>query len=324
MYLIHASTSSFSSMGSTSIAITREHTTRVGLGATAQTRQKRTLAAPPPQRPSPLGMSFACAALYVSPKVNTMHFAAAASRGARRGSAAAVRWISAPRAGDELRRAGVHTTVASANANAAPQPQSSDGQQHIPSPACAALAPDPRRRSRAGARAPQQRVAPQNHVQNNWQQQQRAPQQQRNGVARGGNPGAPPAQRPLAPPPPPAFRSTLPDDIDAMYHQMQHLGSKWADLHAEAELLEESKKCVLATITLHYMNDGDNKSAGEAKAFAAPEYLEHVRKMVEARRKANQAKVEFEGIKTHMNLTRTYEASRRGDADALSRLRRDA
>ena len=57
----------------------------------------------------------------------------------------------------------------------------------------------------------------------------------------------------------------LPDEVDALYHQMQHLGSKWADLHAEAELLEESKKCVLASITLHYMNEGDSKSSGEAK-----------------------------------------------------------
>ena len=74
----------------------------------------------------------------------------------------------------------------------------------------------------------------------------------------------------------------------------------------------------LATITLHYMNDGDNKSAGEAKAFAGARVrLEHVRKMVEARRKANQAKVEFEGIKTHMNLTRTYEASRRAEMQML-------
>ena len=252
-----------------------------------------------------------------------MHFAAAASRGARRGSAAAIRWISAPRAGDELRRAGVHTTVASASANAAPQPQSSNGQQPLPPPAAQPSRPPPAGAPAQARAPPQQRVAPQNHVQNNWQQQQqqqrRAPQQQRNGVARGGTPGAPPAQRAPAPPPPPApgFRSMLPDDIDAMYHQMQHLGSKWADLHAEAELLEESKKCVLATITLHYMNDGDNKSAGEAKAFAAPEYVEHVKKMVEARRKANQAKVEFEGIKTHMNLTRTYEASRRAEMQML-------
>ena len=32
--------------------------------------------------------------------------------------------------------------------------------------------------------------------------------------------------------------------------------------------VEESKKCVLATITLHYMNDGDSKSSGEAKVRA--------------------------------------------------------
>jgi|TARA_B110000977_G_C10732082_1_gene359461 hypothetical protein len=98
---------------------------------------------------------------------------------------------------------------------------------------------------------------------------------------------------------------------------MQHLGSRWADLHAEAELLEESKKCVLASITLHYMNDGDNKSAGETKAFAAPEYREHVQKMVGARRRANQAKVEFEGMKAQLNLTRTYEASRREEMKLL-------
>ena len=48
-----------------------------------------------------------------------------------------------------------------------------------------------------------------------------------------------------------------------------HTGSRWADLHAEAELLEESKKCVLATITLHYMNDGNTKSGGETMALAA-------------------------------------------------------
>ena len=114
-----------------------------------------------------------------------------------------------------------------------------------------------------------------------------------------------------------APKSALPDDIDALYHQMQHLGSRWADLHAEAELLEESKKCVLASITLHYMNDGNNKSSGETKAFAAPEYREHVQKMVEARRRANQAKVEFEGMKAHLNLTRTYEASRREEMKML-------
>jgi hypothetical protein len=49
---------------------------------------------------------------------------------------------------------------------------------------------------------------------------------------------------------------------------MQHLGSKWADLHAEAELLEESKRIVLAAITTHFMNDGDSKSSGETKAGA--------------------------------------------------------
>ncbi|MDA9081404.1 hypothetical protein N9M16_08330, partial [Candidatus Dependentiae bacterium] len=159
-----------------------------------------------------------------------------------------------------------------------------------------------------GSRSRQQR-----HNDHNRQQQQ---QQRTNGgystkLQRGSFSGGAPSGHSNA------LKSALPDDIDALYHQMQHLGSKWADLHAEAELLEESKKCVLASITLHYMNDGDNKSAGETKAFAAPEYREHVQKMVEARRRANQAKVEFEGMKAQLNLTRTYEASRREEMKLL-------
>ena len=151
MYLIHASTSSFSSMGSTSIAITREHTTRVGLGATAQTRQKRTLAAPPPQRPSPLGMSSRARRSTYHPR-STRCTSPRRLRGARRGSAAAVRWISAPRA----------ETNCDARASTRPSPprtptlrpsRSPPTDSSIPPPP-AQPAPDPRRRSRAGARAP--------------------------------------------------------------------------------------------------------------------------------------------------------------------------
>ena len=156
-----------------------------------------------------------------------------------------------------------------------------------------------------------------------------------NGVARGpasAAPGRPPTPRGTPPLPPPVTRTPaqthngpasssggtkpaiggiVPEDIDAVYHQMQHLGNKWADAHAEAEMLEEAKKCVLATITLHYITDGNTKAAAEVQAFASQEYQDHVKRMVEARRRANLAKIELESIKTHLNLTRTYEATRR-------------
>ena len=111
--------------------------------------------------------------------------------------------------------------------------------------------------------------------------------------------------------------AVIPEEIDAVYHQMQHLGTKWADAHAEAEMLEEAKKCVLATITLHYIADGGTKAAAEVQAYASQEYQDHVKKMVEARRKANLAKIELESVKTHLNLTRTYEASRREEMKLL-------
>ena len=115
----------------------------------------------------------------------------------------------------------------------------------------------------------------------------------------------------------PAVGGIVPEDIDAVYHQMQHLGNKWADAHAEAEMLEEAKKCVLATITLHYIEDGNAKSAAEVQAYASQEYQDHIKKMVEARRRANLAKIELESIKTHLNLTRTYEATRREEMKLL-------
>lgn len=105
--------------------------------------------------------------------------------------------------------------------------------------------------------------------------------------------------------------------VDAVYHQMQHLGNKWADAHAEAEMLEEAKKCVLATITLHYIGDGGTKAAAEVQAYASQEYQDHIKRMVEARRRANLAKIELESIKTHLNLTRTYEATRREEMKML-------
>jgi PAB1-binding protein PBP1 len=109
----------------------------------------------------------------------------------------------------------------------------------------------------------------------------------------------------------------LPDDVDAAYHQMQHLGQKWADLHAEAEILEEAKKCILATITLFHVDNGDAKSTAEVRAHASKEYQDHIKKMVEARRLANQAKIELESVKTHLNLVRTFESSRREELKML-------
>ena len=115
----------------------------------------------------------------------------------------------------------------------------------------------------------------------------------------------------------PALGGIVPEDIDAVDHQMQHLGNKWADAHAEAEMLEEAKKCVLATITLHYIGDGGTKAAAEVQAYASQEYQDHIKRMVEARRRANLAKIELESIKTHLNLTRTYEATRREEMKML-------
>jgi len=268
-------------------------------------------------------MSFASFAnSRVSSPPHAPMLAAAATRATRRGARATLRWIAHPTRSSPFAHGG---SARSATTHAAEAPAPQGGAKDASSRQQPAGAPPPSTRAQQQAQdrarqaqwqrqQQQQQPQPRPSHQQQQQQPQRAPQQQRQGGGGGGAYGGA-AQTPARNGG--GYRGMLPEEIDALYHQMQHLGSQWADLHAEAELLEESKKCVLASITLHYMNDGDSKSQGEARAFAAPEYKEHINKMVEARRRANQAKVEFEGIKTHMNLTRTYEASRREEMKML-------
>jgi len=111
--------------------------------------------------------------------------------------------------------------------------------------------------------------------------------------------------------------SLLPKDIEELSQQVAEVGAAWVDALAEADLLEEAKKMKLATISLHHMEGGDSKAAAEVKALASEEYSAHVEKMVRARQEANRAKVQYEALKAHLNLVRTYEASRRAEMQLL-------
>ena len=106
----------------------------------------------------------------------------------------------------------------------------------------------------------------------------------------------------------------VPGDVDAAY--LATLRTKMG-VTREAEILEEAKKCILATITLFHVENGDAKSTAEVRAHASKEYQDHIKKMVEARRLANQAKIELESVKTHLNLVRTFESSRREELKML-------
>jgi len=97
-------------------------------------------------------------------------------------------------------------------------------------------------------------------------------------------------------------------DPDHLHHKMVQLGEIWADYDAAASLLEESKKSVLAELTL---GASGGVAERERAALASDAYQAHVSEMVEARRKANRAKVNYHAAQTWCDLARSMETTRR-------------
>lgn len=98
---------------------------------------------------------------------------------------------------------------------------------------------------------------------------------------------------------------------DKIYHALIESGDDWADKDAAANLLEETKKSVLAGIAQDHPG---SVAAAEQKALASQTYQEHVEAMVEARRQANKAKVRYMALQTLAELRRTQESTRRAEA----------
>lgn len=99
---------------------------------------------------------------------------------------------------------------------------------------------------------------------------------------------------------------------DQMYHEIVKAGEDWADKEAAADLLEETKKSILAEL----VNDapGSTVSAKEQMALADPAYKLHLKTMVAARKEANRARVRYDAAKVLAELRRTQESTRRAEA----------
>ncbi len=92
--------------------------------------------------------------------------------------------------------------------------------------------------------------------------------------------------------------------------RMRLAGEEWADLDAAANMLEESRKSVLAEL----MNQCEGSMASrESEALANPAYKLHITNMVTARKDANRARVKFDTAKAWVELVRTSEATKRAE-----------
>lgn len=100
-------------------------------------------------------------------------------------------------------------------------------------------------------------------------------------------------------------------DLNEIHAKLVKAGETWADEDAAASILEETKKTVLSQ--LKTMSKAGSDAAKETEALASEGFQGHVSNMVEARRKANRAKVAYDSMKTWVELWRTKAANERAE-----------
>lgn len=102
-------------------------------------------------------------------------------------------------------------------------------------------------------------------------------------------------------------------DPEAIYLRLNTAGDDWVDKNAGAEILEETKKTVLAEIMIGMI--GGSTAERERIALAEPAYRIHLVNMVKARKKANRARVRYDSIRVLAEMLRTQESTRRAEAN---------
>jgi hypothetical protein len=99
-------------------------------------------------------------------------------------------------------------------------------------------------------------------------------------------------------------------DSDRTYEALVKAGEDWADKQAAADLLEETRKSVLAKL----INEAEGSvNAREYKALADQEYRDFVAGMVTARKAANKARVRYDSAKILAEMRRSEESTRRAE-----------
>lgn len=101
-------------------------------------------------------------------------------------------------------------------------------------------------------------------------------------------------------------------DPNKIYHEIVTTGEKWADKEAAADLLEETKKTVLAELMQGYQGSNAER---ERQALANPAFRLHITNMSAARKEANLERVRYDAVKVLAEMRRTQESTRRAEAN---------
>ena len=103
----------------------------------------------------------------------------------------------------------------------------------------------------------------------------------------------------------------LPGDNQQLSEQFRLAALEWVKLDAAARLLEETKSTQLAQ-RVKALGDMPVTSA-ERDVKATAEWEADIRNMVEARTKANKAKVQLKWIEMRFSEQQSFEASKRAE-----------
>lgn len=102
-------------------------------------------------------------------------------------------------------------------------------------------------------------------------------------------------------------------------------GEQWVDKDAAASSLEETKKTLLARLTMDYISAGSTSGAAgerpkampvsqaELKALSDPRYEQHLELMVAARQEANRMRVRYDLGRMRLELMRSLQATMRNE-----------
>jgi multidrug resistance efflux pump len=99
-------------------------------------------------------------------------------------------------------------------------------------------------------------------------------------------------------------------DPDKLHHRMVKLGERWAELNAAADMLEESRKSVLAELA---QQASGGVAERERVALESQTYRDHISAMCEARKQANIARVHYDAAKSWVEMSRSIESTRRAE-----------
>lgn len=102
-----------------------------------------------------------------------------------------------------------------------------------------------------------------------------------------------------------------PFNPEAIAAAVNRAGEQWADAQAAADLLEETRKSVLAKLSLEAA--GGSVAAREMIALASQEYQDFLAGMVKARQAANKAKVRYSSAQVFAELRRSEESTKRAE-----------